>query len=497
MMPLFTRSQRAAVVRLFACAGVVGAAFCGGLGIKRWLMEPTAPAPVSRGLNPVAPGGAKARMRELHPPLTATDFAIAAEALRAAGGSITPQHDILAACEKLLAEARTTADFERLIALFNEATVPQQMEPLMMAAFLRWGTRDPKAAASGVDALRFMHMRLRIADALFSEWTRRDAAAALSFLESAPPGSVRRDGPVAAFRVLAEADPEAAVRRALTWKMEVHPRSVLKAVCEVWVKQDVNPALAFAGRGDEIHRENMLSALVEVAPPERTWQEIPMLPGLSDKQRADLLMRVLDHWGHQIEEPVAAVLALPPGEVRDNLLRRAAEHAAGNGLARGEALLASMPDETTRTQWLKLLAAGAISDKGHARPAETIRLASQLPPGEDQMALIAEAGASWGRLDAPAASHWLTQQPPGGLRDAFTGEFVRGAFASDPAAALTWAANIGDGTLRAARLAELYNAWHQRDLSGAAAWLEQSGLSEQDQRSAMAGPPDREPKSRK
>lgn len=388
---------------------------------------------------------------------------------------------MLAACERLLAAARTTDDFQRLIAILNEAPQPKLLEPLMLAAFARWAQRDPAAAATGVDDLRLMHMRLRIAGDLFRNWARPDPEAALSFLEHAPAGAVRREGPPAAFRAIAQENPEAAMRRALEWKVEVFPRTVMKAVFDEWIRKDMDGALDFARRETDVaRRETMLSALMEIVPPERAWREALTLVDPESPQGRDLLMKALDPWGHRIEAPVAAVLALPPGRTRDELLERAAEHAAMNGLTRGEALLASMPDDTTRTQWLTLLARGAMRDPGHSRPADAIRLASQLLPGEAQTLLIAEAGERWGRLDPPAASRWLVEQPPGPLRDAFTGEFVRGTFATDPAAALTWAAMISDEAMRGQRFAELYPQWQQRDAPAAAAWLEQSEISEND-----------------
>ncbi|HEX2746701.1 MAG TPA: hypothetical protein VHM91_01785, partial [Verrucomicrobiales bacterium] len=92
----------------------------------------------------------------------------------------------------------------------------------------------------------------------------------------------------------------------------------------------------------------------------------------------------------------------------------------------------------------------------------------------------------WGRLDPPAASQWLVNQPPGPQRDAFAAEFVRGTLATDPAAALTWTTTIEDDALRAGRLTELYGQWKQRDADAATAWLQQAHVSDEE-REILAG----------
>lgn len=473
-------TARTVAFRLLGCAGITACAYLAG----RWLRDSIAGAPQENVRSSIltSPGAevsAHQQRRETEI-LTASDFTAAAEALKTAEKEPNPEHAVLAACEKLLAEARTTEDFQRLVALFNEAPFSKLLEPLISAAFLRWADIDPPAAATGVETLRYMHLRLRIADALFAKWAKRDVEAALAFLTKVSPGSVQRDGPGAVFRTLAEADPEAAARRARDWKVEVYPLSIFKAVFGPWVAKDAAAALKFAkNETDPGLRMQMLPALMEVLPPERAWTEALALGDPNSKESKSLLEHAIDRWGHQIEKPVAAALALPPGETRDEVLKRAAEHAAINGLARGEALLETMPDEAARQQWLALLTRGVMQDSGHPRPAEALRLAAQLPPGETQQKLIAEAGERWGRLDPAAASEWLGQQPAGPLRDAFTSEFVRGTFAIDPAAALTWAASIEDSASRTPRVTELYNRWKQRDAAAAEEWLRQSKISEE------------------
>jgi hypothetical protein len=474
-------TARAVTFRLLTCTGIAGCAFLAGTWLRTWMAGPPDAGAKGSGLVRFE-GPASSRGRETDTgSLRELDFANAAQSLRALKNSTSPQHDLLAACEKLLAEARTNADFQRLVLLVNEAPFPKFIEPLIVAAFLRWTEIDPEAAAVGVDTVRYMHMRLRIVNDIFTKWTQRDPEAALAFLQSVPPGSVRRDGPGAAFRTLAEADPESAARRALEWKMEVYPLSVMKAVFGAWVAKDAAAALDFAGKAyGSDRRHEMLSALMEVLPPERAWREALLQGDPNSSGAQSLLSHALDRWGHQIEAPVAAVLALPPGPTRDRMMQQAAEHAARNGLARGEALLETMPDEATRLQWLTALARGTLQDPGHPRPAEAIRLAVQLPSGETRQKLIAEAGERWGKLDPAAASEWLRQQPAGPLRDAFAAEFVRGTFALDPAAALTWAAAIKDDALRTPRLEELYSRWKQRDLPAATAWLEQAQVNDRD-----------------
>jgi hypothetical protein len=138
-----------------------------------------------------------------------------------------------------------------------------------------------------------------------------------------------------------------------------------------------------------------------------------------------------------------------------------------------------------RQKFLYGLVLGSIYDGRERDYPQSLTLAAQLTDEKLRMDMIKAVGGSWGRTDAPSASEWLTSLAPGPERDGAIGEFVRSAFVTDPAAALTWSASIADDGKRSRRLMELYPKWLKSDATSATAWLfRQTNLSETD-RSAL------------
>ena len=124
-----------------------------------------------------------------------------------------------------------------------------------------------------------------------------------------------------------------------------------------------------------------------------------------------------------------------------------------------------------RDAWNAGRARGYLIDSQYIDAPAALALISQLPEGGDRASLFKEAGGTWARHDAVAASQYLTVQPPGPERDAFLGEFVRALSPNDPEAALIWSTAITDAGKRERRLNELLPQWHQRDPAAAEAWI--------------------------
>ncbi|MFN0127469.1 MAG: hypothetical protein ACKV19_12370 [Verrucomicrobiales bacterium] len=478
------------LARWLAAALAIGAAFALGCLLRRW-----APGSVPRGgmhasLGPPRAESAKSA-EDSGPtpnPLTEEDFTAAAAGFRDAMAGNTPEHGLLAAAERLLLAARTSEDFLRLVELVNTVRSDALIEPIAMAAFTRWAQADPEAAARAVDRVDSHQLKHYLAREVCRVWARRDPEGALAFVESGPPGFARRLGPEAVFSVLAETDPESALARAREWKNESERSRLIGEVLRKWAASNPQEAIAFArAEPDPRQRADLLQGALSALPKESAWSEAAAFVDLKSPEDRILLRNILNGWSFKIEEPASAVLALPAGAARDELLQEVAIGAVMSDHQRAEALLDKMPDAATREPWIKALAQSHLRNGDELRPLDAIRLASQLPAGEAQTAVFREAGSRWSEHDAPAASQWLAAQPAGALRDAFLGEFVRGTFDSDPEAALTWSVVIADEAKRGRRLAELFPKWRQRDHDSALAWLRQQNLSHAD-RVAVGAP---------
>jgi hypothetical protein len=478
--------------RWLAAALGIAAAFALGCLLRRWVPGSSVSVP-THTVQPAprdSAAPAEAIAAPAPDPLTDEDFTNASAAFRAAMSGHTPEHDLLAAAERLLDAARTNEDFQRLVDLIN--TVPSEalIEPIAMAAFSRWAQIDPESAARAVDRVQSHQMKHGLAREVCRLWARRDAAQALAFFENGPPGFTRRLGPSNLFAALAETDPPGALTRARAWKNEAERINIMASVLAKWAATSPQEALAFArAEPNPAQRSVLLRGALSALPKDKAWAEAVASADLQSLDDRLTLKQILNGWSYKIEEPTAAILALPAGEGRDDLLKDVAIGAVMSDHQRAEALLEKMPDAATRQTWLQAIAQSHLRNGDHLRPLDALRLASQLPAGDAQTAIFREAGERWSEHDAPAASQWLVAQPPGPLRDTFLGEFVRGTFDSDPAAALTWTISISDEGKRARRLTELYPKWQQRDAPAAEAWIrQQSGLTDAD-RAALNVPP--------
>lgn len=476
--------------RWFAAGISIGSAFALGCLLSRW-------APKSPGNHAAyAAPGPQSLTTEISPapdspdkdiPLTESEFAAAAEQMRAALAGNRPEHGLLAAAEHLLLAARNPDDFLRLVDLLNTVPSDDLMQPIAMAAFTRWAQTDPEAAARGADRIRSHQLKHHLAREICRIWARLDPKAALDFLESSEPGFARRFGPEVVFSVLAETDPQAALSSASEWKNASERSSLTSAVLQAWAATRPQEALTFARAApDPRQRAELLQGALSALPKDQAWKEAVAFVDIESPDDRILLKNILNGWSMKIEAPAAAVLALPAGAARDELLADVAMGAVLSDHKRAEALLDTMPDAATRETWLAALAHSHLRNGDNPRPLDSLRLAAELPAGDAQAAVFREAGSRWSEHDAPTASQWLAAQSAGPLRDAFLGEFVRGTFDTEPEAALTWAVEISDEGKRGRRLAELFPRWQQRDSAAASAWLSRQNLSDADRTSLGA-----------
>ena len=83
---------------------------------------------------------------------------------------------------------------------------------------------------------------------------------------------------------------------------------------------------------------------------------------------------------------------------------------------------------------------------------------------------------AWAKNDAVAAANWLGQLPAGPSRDAAITAFTSRIGGADPAAAVQWAATIGDEALRGVQTEAVALDWLQVDPDTATEWIQRSNL---------------------
>lgn len=105
----------------------------------------------------------------------------------------------------------------------------------------------------------------------------------------------------------------------------------------------------------------------------------------------------------------AAVLALPPGDLRNRVLESVVESLGSRDVPAALRLIEQMPPGNARKDAL-----GQISQRwASSDPQAAAQYVSALPPGDTQKRAVSSVAAVWARTDAGAPLAWTAQLPEG------------------------------------------------------------------------------------
>lgn len=319
-----------------------------------------------------------------------------------------------------------------------------------------------------------------------ANFTQRDPDAAIRWAESLAEGSARHTAREQIALTLAASNPARAAAFASALPPSDSRDEIVSSVLTRWAQADALAALEWTRQ----------------------------LPAGSAQQRGLAIV------GEQLaaRDPDAAI-ALATGMLTDssaidNVLRLAGEGAARSGVSSITGYAAKFSSTAARESFL----GGAVCALSVAEPATAARLLGELTPGAAQCqaaqvvlshwtstdpraaagwaaafpagelreTAVPDAAAQWAAHEPLAAARWLETLPADAARDAAINRFVQQAAGQTPQLAAGLVARVNDSSLRLSATEQLARIWLENDRAAAEAWLQRSGLSEQQRAGLLA-----------
>ncbi|NBQ02176.1 MAG: hypothetical protein EBU27_02925 [Opitutae bacterium] len=121
-------------------------------------------------------------------------------------------------------------------------------------------------------------------------------------------------------------------------------------------------------------------------------------------------------------------------------------------------------------------------------PESAIDFFSELPEGKNQELGVKNIIGNWAKKDSLAAGTWLNEQPAGPRLDSALASYASTVSRDDAGSAMEWAVSISEEKLQQKTIRSVGQEWYRQDKESVEAWLPQSGLSEDLQKS-IRNPP--------
>lgn len=132
--------------------------------------------------------------------------------------------------------------------------------------------------------------------------------------------------------------------------------------------------------------------------------------------------------------------------------------------------VAQLPD----TAWKQNFLQEAGSQMSARDPAEAVKLAQQMAPGNDRFSLLQSVACNWVASDPNAALNWITSVNDPSLREKLVASAAQSYALTDPAQAAAWLVSAvkSDGIVKDSAL-NIAQTWVTKDPAGAANWVSQ------------------------
>ena len=176
-------------------------------------------------------------------------------------------------------------------------------------------------------------------------------------------------------------------------------------------------------------------------------------------------------------------------EIENSKLKEAAFTRLSRTLARDQ------PGELSR--WLEEHADKKYAGKafenlgarwGETDPQAAIDYFTALPEGSNQVQGFKSFIGKWAKQDTLSAGNWLNKQPASPRLDSALANYASTVSRDDGASAMEWAVSITEEKLQQKTIRSVGQEWYRQDRNAVEAWLPQSGLTEDLQKS-IRNPP--------
>jgi hypothetical protein len=169
------------------------------------------------------------------------------------------------------------------------------------------------------------------------------------------------------------------------------------------------------------------------------------------------------HWMNADPVQASGWFAARPDTTADQTAAVAAGWAANSAGLQNYA--AQLPD----TAWKQSFLQEAGSQMSVRDPAEAVKLAQQMTPGNEQTSLLQSIACNWVTSDPNAALDWITSVKDPSLQEQLVASAAQSYALTDPALALKWVASMAesDAIVKDATL-NIIQTWATKDPAGAA-----------------------------
>ena len=307
-----------------------------------------------------------------------------------------------------------------------------------------WGETDGKSAAEWVIQ---EYKGQKLTDALYyvaDGWAESDPEAAGDWFLENTDGAVLEDGAWEVLEAWGRKDPEAAFE----WSKELDDytkSNILFGLAEGWAAVD---PVAAAAAGMEMEGELRYDFLSSVA---TQWAGLdPTALGtwaqslLSEELRAEVFMEMGEIWAQSDPEAAAAWSAA--------LGNDADRYFIENGIAIGW----SEHDPGAALDW----AVNSVKDK------------------EALSEMVGDIVFNWTNLDPAGTTEWLEQRPASAEKDTILEMFSESIVGLNPMAAVAWANEISDESMRTQQLRSLAEDWYAEEGQAALEEMRELGIPE-------------------
>jgi hypothetical protein len=324
--------------------------------------------------------------------------------------------------------------------------------------------RDPEGAIEVGMKIPGTDNRESFLKSVFQTWGETDGVAAANWASENLEGGFLSDALFYIADGWAESDPAGAAE----W-FTAHAEGVILddaawEILESWGRKDPSAAFQWAGELDLYVREYAMDGLgagwAAVDPQAAMKAGMEMLKR-NEGHAYEFLVSVASQWAGS--DPISAVEwgeSLLNEQVRAGILEEVAE-------------VWAMTDPDAAADWVE-----RIEDPGSRRfgmRGTVIGWSEHDPDGAMEWLLgfsgdehqvrpmVADIMHNWVNADPRGAVLWLREKSPGPERDVVLDVFSDAMILENPEAAVAWAAEIGDSSLRDARVGSLIETWIQMD----------------------------------
>jgi hypothetical protein len=338
--------------------------------------------------------------------------------------------------------------------------------------WIGWADADPVAVAKQLNPGDSQLQEIFAAAA--RAWSKKDPAAAMSWIESLPAGDARNRA-YDSYEIDVHGLGAAGARALLdSVTSEKYKENLANRIAQQLIEDSPAEALQWVESLPEGEvRENALQPVVSEWASRDPAQAAQYISTISDgAQKPRMLSYAVGRWADM--DPDAAisfVRQLPPGSEQDQAAAAAIRTEARTDPGEAVAWLGTIRDASSRAR----VTSDLVGSLAHDDPTTALSLATALP-GEAQPQAYRNLVRGWAFDHASEAGEWLKTLQPGKARDSAVQAYISVIDGMDAGLATQWAQTIQEPEARANTFVKAFQHWRSEDKNSAIEWLNQNPL---------------------